>query len=276
MFWFVSMDVMSKYMMQSYPVVQVMWARFFFHLCWVMVFMTIAGQIKIRSNRPHLQVIRSVLLLGVTFFFFQGINTVQIATASVIMFLAPILVVVLAIPILKEKVGIRRGISVLVGFVGALVVVRPGMIGFEPGMTFLLVAAFCHAFYLLATREVRDIDGPLVSLFYTGAFGAVVTSTIVPFYWVWPAATDWLLFVGIGFFGSVSHLCLIRAFSAAPASVVAPFTYSALLWSTSLGYLVFGDLPDRWVMLGAVLIVASGLYIFFREEALARQEESSG
>ena len=104
----------------------------------------------------------------------------------------------------------------------------------------------------------------------------MVTSAIVPFHWQWPNPTDWLIFVGIGFFGSVSHLCLIRAFSAAPASVVAPFTYSALLWSTSLGYLVFGDLPDRWVMLGAVLIVASGLYIFFREEALARREEGAG
>ena len=276
MFWFVSMDVMSKYMMQNYSVVQVMWARFFFHLCWVMVFMAIAGKISVRSNRLHLQIARSVLLLGVTFFFFRGISTVQIATASVIMFLAPILVVVLAIPILKEKVGIRRSISVLVGFVGALIVVRPGMTGFEPGMTFLLIAAFCHAFYLIATREVRDYDGPLVSLFYTGAFGAVVTSAIVPFYWEWPAATDWLMFAGIGFFGSVSHLCLIRAFSAAPASVVAPFTYSALLWSASLGYLVFGDLPDRWVVLGAVLIVGSGLYIFFREEALARRKEDPG
>ena len=274
MFWFVSMDVLSKYMMQSYPVAQVMWARFFMHTCWVVVFMAGAGNFQISSKRIYLQLVRSVLLVSVTFFFYLGIKSIQIATASVIMFLAPILVVVLAIPILGERVGIRRGVSVLVGFVGALVVVRPGMSGFEPAMIYLLVAAFCHAFYLIATREIRAYDGALVSLFYTGAVGTLVTSAIVPGYWIWPSGADWMIFVGIGFFGSVSHLCLIKAFSTAPASVVAPFTYSALLWSTSLGYLVWGDLPDAWVFVGALMIIGSGLYIFFREETLSKQTES--
>jgi drug/metabolite transporter (DMT)-like permease len=263
---FVSMDAIAKYLMQSFSIVQVIWARFFIHTLWVLLFMSLCGGIQISSQRYSLQIVRSLLLFTVTIFFFLGVREVQLATAAVMMYLAPIMVTILAIPLLKESVGIRRWIGVIVGFVGALITVRPGMSDFEMGMVFLLMSATCHAFYLIATRKIRAYDNPLTTLFYTGIAGAVIMSFIVPFFWITPNLQQSLWFVAMGFVGSASHFCLIRAFRSAPASVVAPFSYSSLIWSISLGYLVFNELPDRWVLLGGFVIIASGLYIFYREQ----------
>ncbi|MFT5219124.1 MAG: drug/metabolite transporter (DMT)-like permease [Planctomycetota bacterium] len=265
---FVTMDAIAKYLLQVFDLVQVVWARFFMHILWVVIYMFFARSMQFRSNRIGLQLTRSVLLFTVTIFFFLGISSIQLATASTIMYLAPILVTLFAIPLLGEKVGLRRGISVAVGFIGALITVRPGMDGFQIGLLYMLVAAFAHSFYLIATRKIRIYDQPLTSLFYTAITGALVMSFIVPFYWQWPDAKHWLLFIAMGFVGSASHLCLIQAFKSAPASVVAPFTYSSLIWALSFGYILFDELPDRWVLLGATLIIGSGLYIFYREQKL--------
>ena len=183
------------------------------------------------------------------------------------MFLNPILLTILSIPLLGEKVTPRRWFGVIFGFVGAIIVVQPWTegLGFpDPGVLFLLAAALFNANYQIITRKVR-MDDPLTSLLYTAAAGAVVTSAIAPWFWQWPGAFDWLLLVASGLAGGLGHLCLIRAFQAAPASVVAPFSYSSLIWATLFGFVIWGDFPDLWTWAGAALIIISGHYIFYGE-----------
>ncbi|MCA3562618.1 MAG: DMT family transporter [Aestuariivirga sp.] len=267
MFCFIALDTMMKYLMETYSLVQVTWARFFFATVVAIVACgPRIGQLAI-SCHPKQQLLRSVFLMSTTGMFNAGIRTVPLATATTIMFLNPVLVTVLAIPLLGEKVGLQRWMGVLLGFIGAVIVVRPwqedlGAHGI--GVIFLLVAAALNANYQILTRRVRG-DDPLTSLLYTATAGAVVTSFLVPWFWSWPTAFDWLLLAGTGVAGGLGHLFLIRAFRSAPASVVAPFSYSSLVWATLFGFVIWGDWPDLWTWAGAALIIGSGLYIFSRE-----------
>jgi drug/metabolite transporter (DMT)-like permease len=265
---FISLDAIMKFLLETYSLAQVTWARFFFATIIAAVAAGPNLPRVVRSNAPALQLTRSMLLALTTGVFNAGVRLVPLATATTIMFLSPILVTVLSIPLLKEHVGPRRWFGVGVGFLGALVVVRPWEthVGvFETGALLLLAAAFLNSNYQIITRKVRLYDEPMTSLFYTAAVGAVVMSLIVPWYWQWPTAFDWLLFVLAGLAGGVGHLCLIQAFRRAPASVVAPFSYSALIWATLYGWVLFSEWPDLWTCAGASLIIASGLYIFHRE-----------
>jgi len=266
MFWFVSLDSMAKYLMQSYPVAQVVWARFFFHVVFVMIAMGFSVRQQIKTQSIILQCARSFFMLTTTVLFFVGLHFLPLATASTIMFVSPIFVTILSVFLLGEKVGVRRWAGVVAGFTGAIVVVRPGFQGFDWNALFVLAAAFTHAFYQIFTRKARLYDSPITSLFYTGLVGAVLMTGVAPFYWQTVAVSDYLLLVSLGLAGGVGHLCLIRAFQNAPASVVAPFSYSSLIWATLYGYILFSDLPDRWTLIGASLIIGSGLYIFHREQ----------
>lgn len=272
MFCFISLDATMKHLLETYSLVQVTWGRFFFA---TVVALLICGKrlpALVVTRSPRLQALRSILLMSTTAVFNAGIRTMPLATATTMMFTSPILVTVLSIPLLGEQVGIRRWTGIAVGFAGAIVVVRPwqdGLMNLGGGVLFLLAAALMNASYQIATRQVRH-DDQLTSLLYTASAGAVVTSTIVPWFWQWPSATDWMLLVGTGLAGGLGHLCLIKALQAAPASVVAPFTYSSLVWAALLGYAIWGDWPDRWTWLGAALIIASGLYIVHREMTTSR------
>jgi drug/metabolite transporter (DMT)-like permease len=270
MFWFVTLDSTAKYLMQTYPVVQVIWARFFFHLLFVVLLMGPQLVTRIKSQNLLHQCLRSLFMFSTTVLFFVGISFLPLATASTIMFMSPVIVTVLSIPLLGEKVGPRRWMGIAIGFVGALVVMRPGTDSLQLSILVVLAAAFTNALYQVFTRKLGMRDSPMTSLFYTGVIGALVTTIVAPFYWQPVAAVDWLLFVFAGIAGGIGHLCLIRAFRHAPASVVAPFSYSSLLWATSFGFVLFGDLPGVWTLSGAALIIGSGLYIFHREQALKR------
>ncbi len=268
-FWFVSLDAGAKFLLQSYPVVEVVWIRFAVALGFGVVAMTPHLRRDLISRKPSLQLLRSALLATTTALFFIGIRTTPLATATSIMFLAPILITVLSVPLLGEKVGIRRLSGVAVGFVGALIIVRPGIDGISTGAMFLLAAAFTNALYQIITRKVRVYDPPATTLFYTALVGAVVFAVPTAQQWVMPASpTHWAVFVFIGLAGGIGHLCLIRALRSAPASVVAPFTYGGLVWSTLYGLVLFSELPGVWTYLGAALIIAAGLYIFHRERQL--------
>lgn len=267
MFCFITLDTIMKHLLESYSLVQVTWGRFFFAtLVAAMACGPRIGSLAV-SRVPKLQLARSVILMTTTGLFNAGIRTTPLATGTTIMFLSPILVTLLAVPLLGERADLKRWIGITIGFAGALVVVRPwqsemGGLGF--GVLFFLLSALCNASYQLITRRVRN-DDPLTSLLYTAAAGALVTSAIVPWFWQWPTPFDWLLFIGAGAMGGLGHLCLIRAFHRAPASVVAPFTYSSLIWATLFGFTIWGDWPDLWTWTGAALIIGSGLFIFHSE-----------
>jgi drug/metabolite transporter (DMT)-like permease len=267
MFCFITLDAIMKHLMESYSLVQVTWGRFFF----ATIIAALACGPRIAqlavTHHPKLQLSRSVLLMSTTAMFNAGIRTTPLATGTTIMFLSPILVTLLSIPLLGEKVGLRRWMGIILGFIGAMIVVRPwaedlGGLGY--GVLFLLAAALLNANYQIITRKVRQ-DDPLTSLLYTAAAGAVVTSLIVPWFWSWPSLSGWLLLIASGVAGGAGHLSLIRAFRLAPASVVAPFSYSSLIWAVMFGLLIWGDFPDLWTWGGAALIIGSGLYIFHRE-----------
>jgi drug/metabolite transporter (DMT)-like permease len=267
MFCFIALDAIMKHLLESYSLVQVTWGRFFFAtIVAILACGPRIGALAV-SRVPKLQALRSVLLMSTTAMFNVGIRTTPLATATTIMFLSPILVTLLSIPLLGEKVGLRRWIGILFGFAGAIIVVRPwqeGLGGLGTGVLFLLVAAVLNSNYQIFTRKVRG-DDPLTSLLYTAAAGAIVTTAIVPWFWTWPTAFDWLLLVGSGAMGGLGHLFLIRAVRMAPASVVAPFSYSSLVWATLFGFVIWAEFPDLWTLAGAALIIGSGLYIFHRE-----------
>jgi drug/metabolite transporter (DMT)-like permease len=265
---FISLDAIMKLGLAHHSLVQVTWGRFFFATLFAAIWCGRDLPSLARSKVPVQQTVRSVFLMVTTTLFNTGIKFVPLATATTIMFLSPIITTVLSVFILKEQVGIRRWSGVAMGFAGATIVVQPwtALSGtFNIGVLFLLAAAVTNASYQIATRSVRA-DNPKTSLLFTAAFGAAISSLILPWFWQWPDEKGWALLVASGAAGALGHFCIIKAFSHAPASVVAPFSYSALLWATLLGYAIWGDFATStsfWT--GAVLIIASGLYIFWRE-----------
>lgn len=283
---FVSMDTLVKVLVQDFSQFQVVWARFFFHMCWMLVFLRQKFLSSFVTGSLKLQLLRSALLVVTTSLFFSGLRTTDLSTATAIMFLSPIFVTLLAIPVLGERVGVRRLLGVLIGFIGALIIVQTQSVAGSPehresviqssswiperGYILLICAAASNAMYQILTRQLRLVDNGTTTLVYSAVVGIVVMSAYAPSVWIPPEANQWLLMIIVGFFGCVSHFCLIRAFRNAPASLVVPFSYSALIWAIILGFLVFGTWPDRWTLVGAGLIISSGLYIFYREAKLQK------
>ena len=264
---FITLDATVKYCLQTYSLVQVTWARFFFAM---IIAMLLCGrnlpQLAISRNFK-VQGTRSLFLLSTTALFNAGLLHVPLPTATTIMFMSPILVTVISIFVLGEHVGLRRWSGIIFGFIGALIVMRVWESGFtsvDHGALLILAAAFTNASYQIATRALRQ-DHALTSLLYTAAIGAVVSSCALPWFWRMPDLIGWLLLISCGVSGCLGHLCLIRAFQAAPASIVAPFSYSSLIWSTLFGFMIWGDVPMWTTLAGASLIIGSGLYIFERE-----------
>jgi drug/metabolite transporter (DMT)-like permease len=172
---------------------------------------------------------------------------------------------VLAALVLREQVGPRRWAGVLVGMVGALIIIRPGGEIFSLASLLPLGAAFLYASYSIATRMLNADESPMTTLVYSAALGSVVASILAPFHWTTPTLTDAAMMLSMGIFGGVGHYVLIVAFTYASASALAPFNYTSLIWATLLGFVVFGDLPDQWTLFGASLIVAAGVYVWWRE-----------
>jgi drug/metabolite transporter (DMT)-like permease len=274
-FGFVLMDAAMKYVMQTLPLAQATWGRFFFATLCAGLFCGRDLPRLARSDSPYVQLLRSIVMMLTTVLFFAGLSRVPLATAATVMYLSPIFVTLLSILLLNEQVGWRRWLGIAVGFLGAIIIVNPmnspSESAFNSGALLLVFAALANASYQVATRYLRH-DDPRTSLLFTAAAGAVVSSFMLPWYWIWPTAFEWVLLVGAGVLGAASHFCLIRAFSYAPASVVAPFAYSSLVWAVLFGVLIWNDLPNANTWLGATLIVSAGFYIFVRENRLKTEK----
>ena len=271
---FCLMDLQAKYLGQTLHVTQIVWARYFgLFIILMVLFAPRRGLGLVRSKRPVLQWIRSLLLLFCTVSFFLAIQFMPLADAVSISFLSPLLVTALSVPLLGEVVGKHRWGAVFVGFLGAMIIIRPGMGVMHWAAWLLLAVAFGYALYQITTRIVASQDDAIMSLFYTAFVGAGLVTAIVPFFWRNPVETEhWLMLGALGAIGGLSHYMLIKAFEFAPVAVLAPISYTSLPWNTLFGYWVFGDLPDRWTVIGASILITTGIYILYREGVQARSK----
>ncbi len=272
---FTGLDTTMKYTLGFYPLMEANWGRFFFATLFAAL---VAGRRLpeiAKSKLPQWQFLRSFMLGLTTVMFNAAIMGVPLPTGTTIMFLTPIIVTMLSSLLLAEHVGWRRWSSIGVGFLGAVIVAAGNEYSGNTNswsVVLLLVAAFTNASYHTVTRRLRG-DNPLTTLLYGTALGTIITTALLPFSdWIWPTPAGWGLLMLAGGFGCLGHLFLIRAYNNAPASVVAPFSYSQLIWSTTTGYLIWGDFPNLATICGAGLIVVSGFYIFLRETKLAREK----
>ena len=257
----------AKYLSATYPITQIVWARFAGHL----IFVVLAFYPRLRGRlfhtvRPVVQIARSMLLLGATTLFVSAIGRLPLATASAIGFASPFIVTALSVPVLRERVGPRRWTAVIVGFVGVLIIIRPGA-GFTNWATVLVLgSAGCYAVYQVLTRLIAPHDRPETGIVYAALVGTVAMSVLAPFDWRLPGPPlDWLLFGCLGFFGGFGHYFVIKAYRFGPAAVIAPFSYGELIGTTIIGYYAFGNFPDAWTWLGAAIIISCGAYIAYRE-----------
>jgi len=267
---FACLDATAKYLNGHMDTLEVVWARYTGAFLWAFAFsnpLTRPGLLKTR--RPVLQVVRSGLLLGSTVFNFLAFRYLQLDQALSILFSVPFMVAALAGPMLGEWIGWRRWTAILVGFTGVLLVMRPGPAGFDPAVLLSFGSAVCYTLYGITTRLLARSDSNETTLFYTNLVGVVVMLPVVLFVWTTPAS-PWIAFlmIMIGALGSFGHYLLIAGHRLAPASILSPFMYTQLVWAVMLGYLVFDQLPDRWTLAGAGVVIASGLYILNRERKM--------
>lgn len=263
---FSSMDASTKAAVAALPVAQVLWARFSFHLIAVAaVALATTGRLPWRSRAPGLQAIRSLTLAGANLTFSAALVSMPLVDASSINFVSPLFVVLIAAWWLKERVGALRAAGVATGFAGVLLMLRPGFGDVPPAAFFALACAMLFAVYQILTRRLAGIDTPQTTILHTGLTGAAITTLIQPFIWVAPTPGLWVLLVLIGVMGSAGHYLLVLGFERAPASLLAPFAYTQLIWASLLGIAVFGDWPDLWTLLGGAVIAAGGLTVIWAE-----------
>jgi len=260
------MDAIAKQLSGHLPVLQLVWARYFFHFCLIFpVVMLRYGPRRMVPPRPLLQLLRGGLLLASTILFFAAIAEMPLADALALIFVSPLLVTALSPWVLGESVGPRRKLAVLVGFLGALLIIRPGAGAIQWPALLALGAGVVFGLYLLTTRRLAGSAPPLVTLTYSAAAGALIMSFVAPMVWVVPSLTDLAGMVMLGAIAAGGHFLLIKSFDFAPASLLAPFTYSEIIMTTLLGFVFFGDFPDSWTWAGIAVIIGSGVYISLRE-----------
>lgn len=260
-----SSDAVAKYLVATLPAVQLAWARFFLNFA-LMAPVTLwrHRRCALRPARPGLQLLRGVVIVASNLLFLSGVRFVPLADALAVVFVAPLAVAALSPVVLGERVGRGGWIAVLVGFLGALVIIRPGLGNAGLAMLLPFGAGLGFAAYLLLTRKLAGTGPPLVTQTATAAVGAVITTILLPFVWTAPTAVEWGLMVVIGAGSCVGHLLITTAHEHAPASTLAPLTYLSIVSAAALGWLMFGDWPDALTWLGAAIVIVSGLAVTWR------------
>jgi len=255
-------DFLSKYLARFYPIGLIVWARYTFHLLFVVVvLMPRHGLALARTARPGVQALRGLLLAVASVLFVWALKHMPLAESTAIAYLAPLIVTLMSVVFLKEKIELARWIAVVCGFIGVLTIIRPGSSVFSWAVFLPMGNAVAFAAYQILTRRLYGIDSPYTSIFYSGLVGSVLLSAALPFTWMTPQnALHAAALVSLGVLGGFGHLILIKAYAYGPASRLAPFGYSQLIWVMAIGYFAFGDFPDRWSLLGIAILVASGVY----------------
>ena len=270
------MNSIAKSLAADYPLTQVVWARFLGHLVLMsLLFGPFLGAALVRAHRPREMIGRSFVFLVANFVFIAALPYIQLATASAMMLTAPLVVVALSAPLLRERVGPWRRAAVIVGFGGALVIIRPGTGVFQPAALLALISAICYAGYQLWTRRLARHERPETLVIYTALAGAVVMSLVAPFFSRPPDdLVDGLKFAGVGLIGAAAQYFIVCALQRAPASVVSPIGYAELIAAAAFGFVIFDEIPDRFTWLGAALIVGSLLVVAYRERARRKSRMS--
>ncbi|KTC30507.1 DMT family transporter [Pseudomonas sp. L5B5] len=260
---FASHDTLSKYLSAFYPIVMVVWARYVVHtLLMLVVFVPRSGfSAVVRTKRPGLQLLRALCMIGTSLLFTTGLRYIPLAEATAVNFLAPLLVTALSVPFLGERVSRAQWLAVLVGFVGVLIVVRPGGSLFTPAILLPLGSALCFGFYQLLTRKLSGVDSPTTSNFLIGIINSLIMSALLPFFWSTPSLVHGLFMIGLGACGMFGHLLLTQAFRHAAPAMLAPFSYGQILFAGMYGYLIFGHTPDSYGLVGIAVICLSGLAV---------------
>jgi len=260
------MDGFAKYLSSTIPVLQITWSRYFFTVVIALPVMLIFFRKNFKwTEQPKLQLIRGLLLFCANILFFYSISVISLAKALTLAFIAPLIVTILSPIFLGEKVGVRRWAAVIVGFIGSLIVLRPGFVEINLASVAALGTGVLYGFYLIVTKKLHKSDHPLLTLLLTGVVGAIIGSLVVPSVWVQPTITEWYMMFAIGFFASIGHLFLILSLRYADASKLAPFGYFEIITNIIIGYYFFSHFPDSWTFIGLFIIISSGIYIFRRE-----------
>jgi drug/metabolite transporter (DMT)-like permease len=264
---FACLDTIAKWLTGHLPTLEIVWARYASHFVlslFVVNPWTMPGLFA--TDRPWLQIARSALLFGSTVFNFIALRYLQLDQTAAISFTAPFFIALLAGPLLGEWIHWRRWIAIIIGFCGVLLIARPGFGGIHPAAIFSILSMICYALYNVSTRFLAGFDSTGTTAFYTALVGFVAASLPLPAVWIPP--TEPLVIAGmlaVGAFGWIGHLFLILAHRYAPAPVLAPYTYTQIVWYVAGGFLVFGDLPNGYTLMGAAVVIASGLYLLYRE-----------
>lgn len=273
---FASLDATSKYMARTFPVPMLVWARYSVHFLLMLVLLGPSMRLKlVTTGKPWKHILRGLSLVATSCFGVAGFKHLPLAEATAFLFVAPLLVVMLARWFLHERVSVGRWLAVCTGFAGALLIARPGgaLFGHSGyGLLFLAISACSYAVYQIQTRQLSTTENTLTLLFYTALVGTVVMTLTAPFYWDGPLpnAVQTLELCGMGALGAVGHWLFTRAFRYAPASTLSPFTYAQLIWATLISWLFYDHLPDGWSVVGIAVIAASSMSIALAERAKRR------
>ena len=270
------MDGIAKYLSSDIPVLQIVWARYFFTVVITLTFMLSFFRKQLFwTSKPKLQITRGLILVAANILFFYSISIISLSKALTLAFVAPLIVTALSPFFLGELVGYRRWVAVIIGFLGSLIVIRPGFLAFDIATLAALGTGFFYGIYIIVTRKLHTADTPLLTLLITGVVGAIILSIYMPFTWIAPTLNQWFLMVGIGLCASVGHFFLILSLKYADASKLAPFSYFEIITNVLIGFYFFGDFPDRFTVLGLFIIIGSGIYIFIRESTIKRSTHIS-
>jgi drug/metabolite transporter (DMT)-like permease len=261
------LDAIAKYLgQQGVPVMQIVWARLFIGAFLTLPFaLRLTGPRGLIPNMPVMHAVRGALMIAATGFFFAALHYQSIADTLAIFFVQPLIITLLSPFVLGEKVGIRRWVAVVIGFIGTLIIIRPGFQQITPGVPLALGSGACLAIYLLLTRRIAGSAPAMVTTFYTSLMGAIIMSVIVLFVWQTPTPSQWVLFILLSAIANGGHFLIIRAYDHAEASLLAPLAYSEIIMATVLGWYLFGDFPDAWTFVGVAILIACAVYISWRE-----------
>jgi drug/metabolite transporter (DMT)-like permease len=271
-FFFSTLDATAKHLTGEYPALQVVWARFFGQTLLIVLWLLATRRLgtALATGKPGLQALRSILQIATGLLFFLSLSRMGLVEASAIADVSPVLITLGAALFLGERIGPRRIFGVISALCGAILIIRPGSEVFSPWAFLPLAAALCYAGFVIATRKLGPGESVATSVFYAGMLGTLVMSAGLPFYWQPVAAGDFWAYAALGVLGGCVQMALVSAFARAEASAIAPFAYAGLIFAALWGYVVFGEVPDRWTILGALVIVAAGLYVWHRETQLAQ------